>query len=467
MRLSRVLLCCTVLICNSAAQSSSDKPTVPPGVNYKFASAEVNAAAAGLLQRVLKGDEAAWKQLFSDNPQTCGPMLWQAIRPGADSALLNAKPLTLVVPGDVAIATEGRALLTDEDRRSFWTALKKKYPALAAAVVRKASAKEINYYWATIPFDIDEPFFAIDIGSDVLIANLKHEDGKITLFWLDVVGDFRTLTPHVPADGMTKTIVDELANQVETRTPQAMYRAGKAYLSGEGVTADVERGRTLLDSAAQNGLLDAQMLLGMAYFGGKYLPQDRAKAAPYLLMAADQGNAMAQFYVGIMYVKGAGLGQSAEKARVYLRKAADQNVAAAQYNLGALYFQGIGIPEDKARACALYVKAADQGHLEATNDLGWCYQQGTGVEKDLTKAMNLYTRAAENGHITSQGNLAMMYVASGEWEKAYLWLRIAENAGGAQARPFIEDAKKHLSPEQIELAESEVTEWMKKHQRQP
>jgi len=90
------------------------------------------------------------------------------------------------------------------------------------------------------------------------------------------------------------------------------------------------------------------------------------------------------------------------------------------------------------------------------------------VEKDLTKAIALYTKAAEAGHLRGQGNLAMLYRASGEWEKAYMWLRVAEiGGGGAQARPAIEDVKKHMTQAQVDAAEAKVAEWQEAHTTRP
>ncbi len=467
MKLLRTGFFCLVASCMAIAQSPTGKPDIPAGVKYKFASEEVNAAAKALLEKALWGDKAALKQLFSE-VATCGPMLWQALKPHAELVLLNAKPVTVVVTTTVAVATEGRALTTDEARQVFWAALMGKYPGLASAKVRRAKANEISYYWATIPFDIEEPFFAVEAGPDVFIMQIAHDKSKTALFWIDLFGDLRALKPQQPSDETTKSIVDAIAADVETGSPKGMYQAGKAYLTGDGAPADLEKGRTLLDGAAQKGILDAQLLLGMAYFAGKYLPQDRVKAAPYLQMAAAQGNAMAQYYVGAMYLHGAGLEKSAEKALPYLQRSADQNFAAAEYELGAMYFQGVGVAPDKVRACGLYAKAADQSNLAAMNDLGWCYQQGEGVEKDLTKATVLYTKSAEAGHLRGQGNLAMLYRASGEWEKAYTWLRIAEaGGGGAQARPMIEDVKKHMTQAQIDSAEVKVAEWQKSHTTKP
>ncbi|PYP90807.1 MAG: hypothetical protein DMG65_09875 [Candidatus Angelobacter sp. Gp1-AA117] len=467
MKLFHTVFFCLAMSCIAFPQSPDTKLDIPAGVKYKFASDEVNAAVKAVLEKALAGDQAVLKHLLSQSA-VCGPMLWQTLKPVAGPVLLNTKPMTMIVATPAGVVTEGRGLASDEARQAFWVALTGKYPQLASAKVRKAKANEITYYWATIPFDIEEPFFAIEAGRDVFIAQIAHDKTKTALFWIDLVGDLKALKPQQPSDAKTKSIADALAADLESESPEAMYQAGKAYLAGNGVPADLEKGRTLMDGAAQKGLLDAQLLLGMAYFSGKYLPQDRVKAAPYLQMAASQGNAMAQYYVGAMFLYGTGLEKSAEKAMPYLQRAADQNFADAEYKLGAIYFQGIGVTSDKARACGLYTKAADHGNLAATNDLGWCYQQGEGVEKDLSKAMALYTKAAEAGHLRSQGNLAMLYQASGEWEKAYVWLRIAEmGGGGAQARPVIEQAKKHMTQGQIDSSEVKVAEWQKAHTKKP
>lgn len=465
MKLIRMVVLCLATSCAAFAQSTN--PEIPAGVNYKLASDEVNAAAKALLEKALEGDKAASKRLLAETV-TCGPTIWHAIKPAADAKLLGSKELTLVLSTPKPLPFEGRGLITDEQRDAFWTTLLKQYPGLKAAKVRKAQAREISYFWSTIFFDIEEPFFAIDDGSHVFIANLALKNGQPVLSWFDLVGDLQKLAPRAVSNETEKAIVGELANQVETKDPATMLRLGKAYLTGNSAEQDVERGRALLDGAAQKGVLEAQLLLGFSYFSGKYLPQDYAKAAPYLKQAAEQGNAMAQYYVGSMYFKGLGLEKSVEKAVPFFEKAADQNFASAQYHLGAIYFQGIGVAPDKARGCALYLKGAEQGHLESVNDLGWCYQLGDGMPKDPSKAMTLYTRAAEAGHLTSQGNLAMMYAASEQWDKAYIWLRIAENGGaGAQARSILESVKSHLTPMQIDQAEIKVVEWQKAHPKKP
>jgi hypothetical protein len=198
MKTIRIVLICLIAIGPLLAQ---DKAQVPPDVNYKTAPDAVNDAAKLLLQQALAGDKAATKQLLSDS-LTCGPMLWQSLQPTADKSLVNAKKIIAVIGVPKPTPTEGRSFVTEDERRIFWKELFTKYPALAGPIgIRKANAWEISYYWATVPFDIQEPFFAIEAGPDVFIANLRTFDGKPVLFWFDRVGDFQHLQPQNSAQG--------------------------------------------------------------------------------------------------------------------------------------------------------------------------------------------------------------------------------------------------------------------------
>jgi hypothetical protein len=64
---------------------------------------------------------------------------------------------------------------------------------LRKGVVRAARVNEIQFYWSTVPFDIEEPFFAIETPRDVFIANLVLERDSPVLFWLARVDDLRKL----------------------------------------------------------------------------------------------------------------------------------------------------------------------------------------------------------------------------------------------------------------------------------
>jgi hypothetical protein len=165
---------------------------IPKGVRYKPAPESVNAAAKTALEKVLASDELP-KEFFGE-VVVCGPMLWDALKSSADKILFDAKPIFIVIPsGGESIQTEGRGILKIEERQSFWRSLRAAYPSLKTAKVRKAHADEILHYWAEIPFDIEEPFFVVETNSERFVVNLRNKNDNITLFWIDVVGDLRSL----------------------------------------------------------------------------------------------------------------------------------------------------------------------------------------------------------------------------------------------------------------------------------
>lgn len=76
-----------------------------------------------------------------------------------------------------AVASEGKRILTDEERKAFWKILHLTYSKLKDGTVRKGNADEISYYWATIPFDplISKSLF----GSSMLVEkSFKQELGE-------------------------------------------------------------------------------------------------------------------------------------------------------------------------------------------------------------------------------------------------------------------------------------------------
>jgi hypothetical protein len=122
-------------------------------------------------------------------------MLWKALKPSADKVMLESKPVVAMIQNPEPIVAEGKRILTSDERQSFWNLIRTKYVNLRTAKVRKAHADEISFYWATIPFDIEEPFFVIETSSERFVAQLMNKNGKTTLFWIDLVGDLRMLKP--------------------------------------------------------------------------------------------------------------------------------------------------------------------------------------------------------------------------------------------------------------------------------
>ena len=176
------------LICSSAFAQE-----IPNGVRYKKAPDAVNNAAKTNLETALASE--ALPPNFFGEVTVVGPMLWKSLKPSADQVLLSTLPVTLIVPGQNSFSAEGKRLRTDDERNAFWKLFRNNFPAFKDGKVRKGNAQEISYYWATIPFDIEEPFWVIEAGADRFIAHFSMTAGQPRLFWIDRVGDLQTLKP--------------------------------------------------------------------------------------------------------------------------------------------------------------------------------------------------------------------------------------------------------------------------------
>jgi hypothetical protein len=185
----QILAAVVALMAFSAAACLSQD--VPNGVHYKKISMQSNAQAKSALEQALRSTETPTG--FLSGVITCGPILWNDLKTSQQTLAKDSTPVTMMLSVPESIRAEGRVFKTEEQRKAFWKLALEKYPALRKGVVRPASTKEIQFYWSTIPFDIEEPFFAIETPADVFIANLKLENGSTTLFWLDRIDDLKKL----------------------------------------------------------------------------------------------------------------------------------------------------------------------------------------------------------------------------------------------------------------------------------
>lgn len=95
--------------------------------------------------------------------------------------------------------------------------------------------------------------------------------------------------------------------------------------------------------------------------GGEYVAYDRADARSALaawLPAAEQGDVEARVIVGEIYERGLGVPPDYAAAATWYRLAADAGDRRAQVNLGYLHERGLGVANDRRAALAWYARAA-------------------------------------------------------------------------------------------------------------
>ena len=154
---------------------------------------------------------------------------------------------------------------------------------------------------------------------------------------------------------------------------EAQVTLGGAYLFGRGVPRNVPDGIALLESAANDGSTEAELLLGTYYYD---LPN----------------------------------GSGASVAVAWLRRAATKNCPAALLRLGAAAVGGIGVPQDTKKGFQLFKKAADMGYAPAQVAAGGMMMVGNGTQKDSKGGIKLVQQAAEGGYSKAAIVLAAAYL---------------------------------------------------------
>lgn len=166
---------------------------IPAGVRYKKAPDEINQKAKSMLESALAKSDDVNLEIISDGAIACGPLLWDALKDQAGKELREAKPMIVVIGAAKPLTKEGRGIITPKQKRAFWKLFVEKIKVSNSFTVKKAEAPEIQYYWATIPFDIEEPLYIVDFGKVKVLVNFTVKNSEPKIFWIDIVGDLATL----------------------------------------------------------------------------------------------------------------------------------------------------------------------------------------------------------------------------------------------------------------------------------
>lgn len=122
---------------------------------------------------------------------------------------------------------------------------------------------------------------------------------------------------------------------------------------------------------AQQGDIDAMVMVGDCYNRGIHTEENDQEAHKYYKMAADRGHAHASLMVAIDLLNGvAGVTKDKKTGTKYLQVAADGGVAFAQYLLASLYKTGeIGFLGREQKAMKYFEMAAKQGDAKSQIEL--------------------------------------------------------------------------------------------------
>lgn len=171
------------------------------------------------------------------------------------------------------------------------------------------------------------------------------------------------------------------------QTPEAQYKLGIEFLTGENSKANLDSAVEMFSSAANQNHAKAQYQLAKLYKQGIGVPQSQTLHKHWLEKAANAGV------------------QSAirDLESLNIEKSLDTSIAEetkdpeSQFSLGLKYFRGEGKKRDHNEAAKWFLKAARQNHDKSQFQLGIMYEKGIGFKQDTAKARHWYKMAANSG----------------------------------------------------------------------
>ncbi|MFH6564270.1 tetratricopeptide repeat protein [Aeromonas caviae] len=160
----------------------------------------------------------------------------------------------------------------------------------------------------------------------------------------------------------------------------------------------------VVQQAAEQGDVAAQINMGLRYEYGVKVPNDNVQAEMWYLRAAESGDAEAQWQLSCFYgnyhilIGGVDLTDE-KKSLFWLRRAAENGNADAQSQLASDYAVGRrGLSQDNQQVVIWYRKAAEQGDASSQYHLGRRYAEGDIVKQDLKQAYAWFSAAAINSN---------------------------------------------------------------------
>lgn len=132
----------------------------------------------------------------------------------------------------------------------------------------------------------------------------------------------------------------KLSSLADAGNPEAQFRLGLMYFTGQGVTENEKRAYELLLKSANQGHIPAMLQLANVLTFGQQIPtliaDPDTEAAKWYFQAASAGNAEAQYSLGVLFQTGKGVVRSNEEAMHWMQQAAKNGHEGAKAYVGAV-----------------------------------------------------------------------------------------------------------------------------------
>ncbi len=197
--------------------------------------------------------------------------------------------------------------------------------------------------------------------------------------------------------------------------PVGAFILGTYLSQGMGIDKDLQKGKSLLEQAANAGFSYANLNLAVLKHqaGEVFLPE--------LEKALALGNSTAGLLLADYYLSEANDDKQMQQARDIYQHFADKGDKDGQLKLGFMLDKGLGGSVDIANAQKWYGLAAEQGQVVAQYLLGNLYQLGRlSVQPDYAEAKKWYS-SAQSSYAPAAVALAFIYdTVDDDYQHAFL-----------------------------------------------
>lgn len=199
----------------------------------------------------------------------------------------------------------------------------------------------------------------------------------------------------------------------------ALFGFGKTIVFAQnGMNGDVQKGLAAqnmgnygdafqyFQSAADRGNAEGQYHLGYLYLSGQGVTADVDQAVKWFRMGADQGDARCEYYLGSCYENGWGVSKDIDEAKKWYQSASQQGFQGAENSLNRLNGSP-SVPAENENAAPVPNSVAPP---EANDSDAWVKQGYAEFnKKNFIDAINIFKKAALAGNMDGEVGMASCY----------------------------------------------------------
>ncbi len=267
-----------------------------------------------------------------------------------------------------------------------------------------------------------------------------------------------------PAYAQPEPYSPELAAEL---SPEEQRLEAERHLALE--PPDLVEARRWLESAAEDGSVEAMAAAGWLYEQGLGVDPDPAKALEYYTQAYEAGENEYGLRIGWMYIQGIGMEPDRGQGEAWFRRVIEErDDSAARLALATVLIADAASslrPDRAIEARDLLERALQDGITEAAYYLAQIYAEGIGNLPADPRRSAHYTRiSAEAGNPQMQGWLALLH-ARGEavpldLVEAHKWASLAAAGGDAAGEQLRQELARRLDRAQRLESRRKALQWL-------